>query len=241
MTLYSFMDVLIKLIFFIVVIAMINIWYGVFFFFLYLIMLITVYHINTGAIRRREKRREADEVVSKQMVRMIMSKQEVLQSRKIQEEIEQLLTHNQYAHHANIKTNNYLRSMFNIPLTMISITIVIVLFLAVDTMRQGTFVFADFVVMTTMVGYLTSSIMRSTETFKDIAKNFTFIQKIWNFFDTAKPMHGYNTGETFAYKTGDIVLSNISFAYDKDTTVLEDVSCHLVGGKKTALVGVSGG
>jgi hypothetical protein len=83
--------------------------------------------------------------------------------------------------------------MFNVPLVMIYVTIVVVLFLAVDTMRQGTFVFADFVVMTTMIGYLTSSVMWSTEVFKDITKNFTFVQKIWNFFDTAKPMHGYDT------------------------------------------------
>jgi ATP-binding cassette subfamily B protein len=33
----------------------------------------------------------------------------------------------------------------------------------------------------------------------------------------------------------------VSFAYDGEIKVLDNISCRLVGGKKTALVGVSGG
>jgi ABC-type multidrug transport system fused ATPase/permease subunit len=240
-TMYSFVDVIIKLAFFVLSMALINIWYGVFFLLLYVVMLTIVYFVNEGALHWREERRASEEIVSKQIVRMIMSKQEVLQSQKIDDEIDRLMWQNDQTHIANIRTNDYIRSMFNVPLVMIYVTIVVVLFLAVDTMRQGTFVFADFVVMTTMIGYLTSSVMWSTEVFKDITKNFTFVQKIWNFFDTAKPMHGYDTWKKFVYKTGDIVISDVSFAYDGEIKVLDNISCRLVGGKKTALVGVSGG
>lgn len=240
-TMYSFVDVIIKLAFFVVTMALIHIWYGVFFLLLYVVMLTVVYFVNQGALHWREERRASEEIVSKQIVRMIMSKQEVLQSQKIDDEIDRLIWQNEQTHIANIRTNDYIRSMFNVPLVMIYITIVVVLFLALDAMRQGTFVFADFVVMTTMIGYLTSSVMWSTEVFKDITKNFTFVQKIWHFFDTAKPMHGYASWKKFVYKTGDILLSDVSFAYDGDTKVLDTVSCRLAGGKKTALVGVSGG
>lgn len=240
-TMYSFIDVAIKLVFFVIVMGMINIWYGIFFLLLYVVMLTIVYFLNDGALSWREARRASEELVSKQIVRMIMSKQEVLQSRKVQQEITRLWDQNKSSHEANIKTNDYIRAMFNVPLVMIYITIIVILFLAVDTMRMGTFVFADFVVMTTMIGYLTSSVMWSTEVFKDISKNFTYIQKIWSFFAQSKKMHGYHTGRSFTYTSGDIVLDNISFAYDTGTDVLSHFSCRLMGWKKTALVGVSGG
>ena len=80
-----------------------------------------------------------------------MTKQEVLQSHKVSKEISHLLQQNDQTHIANIKTNDYIRSMFNVPLVMVYAIIVVVLFLAVHTMRDGTFVFADFVVMTTMI------------------------------------------------------------------------------------------
>lgn len=172
-------------------------------------MLTIVYFLNDGALSWREARRASEELVSKQIVRMIMSKQEVLQSRKVQQEITRLWDQNRSSHEANIKTNDYIRAMFNVPLVMIYITIIVILFLAVDTISSGNFVFADFVVMTTMIGYLTSSVMWSTEVFKDISKNFTYIQKIWSFFAQSKKMHGYHTGAPFSYTSGDIILENI--------------------------------
>lgn len=239
-TMYSFIDVFIKLLFFVIVMWMINIWYGIFFIVLYVVMLSIVYILNNGALSWREARRASEELVSKQIVRMIMSKQEVLQSQKVSQEIARLRDQNRSSHEANIKTNDYIWAMFNVPLVMIYITIIVILFLAVDTMRVGSFVFSDFVVMTTMIGYLTSSVMWSTEVFKDISKNFTYIQKIWSFFAHSKKMHGYNNGNKFVYAHGDIVIDNVSFSYDSWAPVLLDFSCHLAWGKKTALVGVSG-
>ena len=125
-------------------------------------------------------------MVSKQLVRMIMSKQEVLQSHKTQEEIRYLDEQNEESNKANIRVNDYLRGMFNVPLVLIYAIIVIVLFYTVSNIKQDTFVFADFVAATTMIGYLMASTLRSTEVFKDITKNFTYIQKIRDFFDKTK-------------------------------------------------------
>jgi ABC-type multidrug transport system fused ATPase/permease subunit len=90
-TMYSFVDVIIKLAFFVVTMALIHIWYGVFFLLLYVVMLTVVYFVNQGALHWREERRASEEIVSKQIVRMIMSKQEVLQSQKIDDEIDRLI------------------------------------------------------------------------------------------------------------------------------------------------------
>lgn len=240
-TVYSFIDVIVKLIFFALMMSLINLRYGLFFVLLYVVMIVVVYYLNKWTLRWREARRASEESISKQLVRMIMTKQEVLQSHKVSKEISHLLQQNDQTHIANIKTNDYIRSMFNVPLVMVYAIIVVVLFLAVHTMRDGTFVFADFVVMTTMIWYLSASLMWSTEVFKDITKNFTFIQKVWDFFDTSKSMDTYDGGNDFVFSTWDIMLSSVHFSYDEGTDVLRNITCTLVWGKKTALVGVSGG
>lgn len=240
-TIYSFIDVTVKFIFFFLVIGSVNIWYGLLFFVVYLVMLIAVYVINKGTLYWRGIRIQSEELISKQLVRMIMSKQEVLQSRKIDQELWLLLDQNSESDKIAIKLNNYVWTMFNLPLLVLYAIIVLVLFYAVNAMKNGTFLFTDFVVATTMIGYLMASITHSVEVFKNLTKNFSHIEKIWKFFDEAPTMHGYDVWSSFLYNSGDIVLDNISFAYDTGTDVLSHFSCRLMGWKKTALVGVSGG
>lgn len=52
----------------------------------------------------------------RQIVRMIMSKQEILQNEKINQELEFLENNAMEAHEHNIKVNTFLWIMFNIPL-----------------------------------------------------------------------------------------------------------------------------
>jgi ABC-type multidrug transport system fused ATPase/permease subunit len=211
-----------------VIIGSIDVRYGLLFFLVYIVMLIVIYFINKGTLYWRAKRIKTEELVSKQLVRMIMHKQEVLQSIKISGELSIILSQHQQLDAIAMKVNNYVWSMFNFPLLVLYVIIVLVLFYSVNAMRDGTFRFADFVVATTMIGYLMSSITHSVEVFKNLTKNFSHIEKIWQFFDNSPIMHGYNTGKKFIYNTGDIVLDGISFAYTAESPVLSDFSCHLV-------------
>jgi len=99
-------------------------------------VLVVIHRINKGTIYRREKRRTAEEMVAKQLVRMIMSKQEVLQSHKTQEEIKYLDEQNDESNKANIRVNDYLRGMFNVPLILIYAIIVILLFYTVSNIKH---------------------------------------------------------------------------------------------------------
>lgn len=239
-SIYSFIDIGAKCVFFFILIATFNIRYAIAFGVWYILVLVVIHRINKGTIYRREKRRTAEEMVAKQLVRMIMSKQEVLQSHKTQEEIKYLDEQNDESNKANIRVNDYLRGMFNVPLILIYAIIVILLFYTVSNIKHWTFVFADFVAATTMIGYLMASTLRSTEVFKDITKNFTYIQKIRNFFDNTKTIQWYYKGKNFIYKQGDIDIKDVDFTYDEWSIVLENFTCNIQGGKKTAFVWWSG-
>lgn len=240
-SIYSFLDIGAKCIFFFIIISTFSIRYAIAFAMWYALVLVIIYQINKGTLRRREIRRNAEELVSKQLVRMIMSKQEVLQSHKTQEEINYLDAQNNESNRANIRVNDYLRGMFNVPLMLIYAIIVIVLFYTITGIKTHTFIFADFVAATTMIGYLMASTLRSTEVFKDITKNFTYIQKIRDFFDTTKSIQWYYKGDTFRYKQGGIDIVDVNFTYDEWSMVLQNFSCTIKGGQKTAFVWWSGG
>lgn len=239
-SIYSFIDIGAKCIFFFIIIAGFSIWYAILFALWYGLVLVIVYQINKGTLYRRERRRNAEELVSKQLVRMIMSKQEVLQSHKTQEELNYLDAQNEESNRANIRVNNYLRGMFNVPLVLIYAIIIIVLFYTITGIKDGTFVFANFVAATTMIGYLMASILRSTDVFKDITKNFTYIQKIRSFFDNTKTIQWYYKGNAFNYKEWSIDIVDVDFTYDEWSIVLQNFSCDIKGGKKTAFVWWSG-
>ena len=117
-------------------ISALDIWYGIGFIVMYIVMIIIVYYINTKTIFWRKKRIRSEELVSKQIVRMIMSKQEVLQSHKIQQEVDCLLNQNQESHMANITANRFIWAMFNVPLWIIYMSIVFVLFYTVTSITQ---------------------------------------------------------------------------------------------------------
>lgn len=102
---------------------------------------IVVLYLNTFAIVRRRKRKEAETVIARQLVRMIMSKQEILQNSKVSHEVSILDTLSEEAHSINLRVNTHLRGMFNIPLLLTHLVVLVTLIYAFVTIRSGDFSF----------------------------------------------------------------------------------------------------
>jgi len=66
-----------------------------------------------------------------------------------------------------------------------------------------------------------------------------YVEKLRETFDDAPLIQWYDEGKDFLYKRWDIVLDTITYDYGK-WEVLKDFSLHIQWGKKTALVGISG-
>jgi ABC-type multidrug transport system fused ATPase/permease subunit len=73
-----------------------------------------------------------------------------------------------------------------------------------------------------------------------ITRNFASIELLWSTFDSLTPIHGYSTGSDFKKHNKDIIIDSITYGYN-ETKIFSNFSLTLTRGKKTALVGASGG
>ena len=76
---------------------------------------------------------------------------------------------------------------------------------------------------------------------KNFWKEFTEVEKLWDFFDTTPQISWYEEGEDFQHKNGKIELRNVSYGYDENKKVFENLSLEILGERVTALVGPSWG
>lgn len=78
------------------------------------------------------------------------------------------------------------------------------------------------------------------DAFREFTRDFQHIEKLWSTFDSLTPIKGYDTGKDFTKKEKNIIINSISYGYSEQK-VFENFSLNIAHGKKTALVGASGG
>lgn len=88
-------------------------------------------------------------------------------------------------------------------------------------------------------GYLDTTVIQATEVYKNFTKDFAQVQRLWDDFDAAPLIRGYDTGGDFHFSNGNIEIKDLSYSYGEGK-IFEDFSLSFSGGKKTALVGLSG-
>lgn len=75
----------------------------------------------------------------------------------------------------------------------------------------------------------------------DFNKQMVSVEKLWDFFDTTPQIEGYEEWNTFEYKKWSIKLKDVSYGYDSNKPVFKNFSLKIPGNQITALVWPSGG
>ena len=70
----------------------------------------------------------------------------------------------------------------------------------------------------------------------DFTKRLVSIQKFWDFFDSTPEIKWYETWKKFKYETWEIEIKNMSFAYTKNLPVFEKINLKIPGWKVLAFV-----
>lgn len=133
------MDILIKFLFACYLIFSIGPTYGFAFIAAFVVMHYFVIVCNKYAIKRRRLRKEEEANISRQLIRMIMSKQEILQNEKMNQEIKLLDKYSMEAHSYNVRVSDFLRAMFNIPLFLTYLLNILTLVYVYLSIRDGYF------------------------------------------------------------------------------------------------------
>ncbi len=215
-------------------------WYAGIFLVSYILVHVLWVYINSFSLRYRRGRHESWTKYTARLVRIIMSKYEILQSWETQKEIDGLNIYTAEMDQANNKMKDPIHRFFTLPEAFISRTQLLVVIYVWSNIFSWTETLSTLVWLFWIFTLLWSAIKNSMDFFREFTNQFTTIEYMRTFFDTKPTVAGYNKGDLFMYHNGNISLQNLSFWYDtdwaKNTNIFSDISFDIHWGTKTAFV-----
>ncbi len=238
---YETPNLIIKLWFTLILLSSLGYQYIIAFLILCFLVQFFVSRINRNKmapLRLEKKKLSVDQ--SRQFVRMVMWKQEIVYTDKVEHEVALYSSKVQQQKLISDKVMYYVYFMFNIPLIVVQALGIVALFYAYTSIRDGTFSIGLFAALIAMIWYLSQLMLQSTESFKELWDQFIHIEKLREFFD-GKGYTDYDSGNAFHFVEWKIRAQNLSFWYEQWKMVFDNFNLELLPRKRTALVGVSGG
>lgn len=212
---------------------------------------------TTISIPRRRKKRKEFSLQDKHIVRIIMSKFEVLQNNQIDFENRKLQASFDAvgAYHRNDRT--WIIVAYTIPRFFTEVLRGLVYFFVGFGIIKGTYSIGDYVVLIAVVELFRRAVISIVMVYRQCIKEFIYIERLRNKFDLIEPIKGLQMWKDFVFKNGTIEIQDLSYAYStvasidsiegdakvdevSTTKVFEDFSLALEGWKKTAFVWMSG-
>lgn len=218
-----------------------NFFYGLFFIWVFIFLQILVVYLDTQAHRYRKMRTEKKSDFMRQLVRIIMSRNEIIQSDKVDVTIGNTIQLIEWIRDTNKQINGVLFAIFNlVRITVTLLKIIFIVFL-IFAGKDGILPIADVAWFLALFIIFEAFLIDSVEFYKNLTKDFSDIEKLWEVFDNAPQNLRYNHGKKFVFREGNFELKDITFTYNsRENMVFENFSLMLQWGKKTAIVGHSG-
>ncbi|EKE29873.1 MAG: hypothetical protein ACD_2C00083G0001 [uncultured bacterium (gcode 4)] len=212
--------------------------YFVYFLGLFLILLVIVYAWNIWAIKWRKLRREAKSRQIHQLVKIIMSKFEILQNWKSAHEISALQKFTEEEKQMDLKVYDWLWFMFIIPRMFIDFFRILVIFVIWIWVIKKVFNIWDFVALSWILILLERAINSLVNFYKNFTKNFIDIEKLFDVLEEIPEIKWYEKWPDFMCKNWDIELRDMTFSYWNEK-IFENFNLKICGWVKVALVWVS--
>jgi ABC-type multidrug transport system fused ATPase/permease subunit len=206
-----------------------------------------VYFRNKRMITESEIE-DIDNIKNDNSVRVIMSRQEIVYSGKVQKEVELMKKLKLDQYDVDQKSAKYDQladlSISSLGILLPFIGSSVMLYNFSDHTNSADII--SYIYFTTRFTFLMWGLMWAIRQFFD---QYPKISKLWDFIDSVPQLKNYEEGEVFVHKKGEIELKNISFSYEniqdelvntEEKMVLKDFSLKIEAGSKVALVGRSG-
>ncbi len=130
--------------------------------------------------------------------------------------------------------------IFNIPRGFVALARIGILYFIWYNVFSWLFTLTDFTLAMTILIMFEAFLIDSVEFYKNFTKEFADIESLWKTIDSAPSMRGYEDWKIFKPSKKNIEIKNITYGYHRNN-VFEKLSLTIEYGKKTALVGASGG
>ncbi len=191
--------------------------------------------------KHRRIRTEKKSEFTRQIVRILMSRNEILQSGKAWRNIEQTLDIIEEVRIANGALNKGLFIIFNLIRLVVTAGKIGILIFIINAGSTWTISPADVAALLALFIVFESMLIDSVEFYKNFTKDFSDIEKLWETFDNAPRNIHYDHGNNFVFRGWNFELRNITFSYStEENTIFDNLFLSITWGKKTAIVGHSG-
>lgn len=186
----------------------------------------------------RKKRRDASIEWDKRFVRMIMSKNEILQNNKSNTENIFIKTHYDTIFWMWLKESRKQIRTFDLQKITFTVLRIWILRYALVQVQQWNYSIGTIGLLWMLVNQIYGNIFDLNEFIINFHQDYINIEKLRDTFKDTAQIKWYNDGSTFIPNTWAISLENITYNYWKGE-VLENLSLHIEWGKRTALIWVS--
>lgn len=194
-------------------------------------------------LARREKRDIYIET-DRSIVRMLMSKFEVLQQGKQYYEKEKLWTYFERIFVVYAKECRGMILSFDLQRIIIDILRVWVMLYVWRWVLEWVYTLWDMALLRMILNMIAMSMEDLNDYITDVHQRRIYVSKLRSTFEKIEPVKFYDTGKDFIFQKWDIHLDAVSFAYDakdeKSNEVVSNFSLHISWWKKTAFIGLSG-
>ncbi len=195
--------------------------------------------VNTKSIIERSWMIDYSNLYTKDLVKIIMSKFEILQNDRIENEVSKLKSLNDKIIYYFVRRIYWLEVNFWINLLITNLLKVWAILIVWVWVIHWTYNFADFLAIITILTIFDKNVEKAVDYYKDFTKEYVKVEKLYELYENTPKIEWYETWKKFVYKTWNFEIQNLSFSYPWKQ-VFEDFSLNIEWGKKTAIIWKSG-
>lgn len=214
--------------------------YVVYFLIVVAIILYVWLYADEKMRKYRNQRREEQREGTRRIVKLFMSKFDVLQNDKIDVELKYIADTSDKAILANKKMGLPTEVFFLWPQVAVYIFLIAFFYYWWNLIFTGQMTLSFFYWIVSSLFLLQWVLDKTLTVLKDISKDWADIEKLWSLVDDTPTIKGIDEWNTYAFSEGKIDFSHVYFWYNKWHDILHDFNFTITPWKKLALVWPSG-
>lgn len=213
---------------------------SIIFLFLTIIMLFLgiflMWYINKLLFKYRNRRTDIRNNITSNIVKIIMSKYEIMQTSKLDYEMKKLSFFTKENVDINIEMSIWRFFQNRAVVISISFILIFICYFYWLKVLSWDFSISEFTAITTILLVISWTIYQFISFYTNFTKEFISVEKLWDLYDNVWYMESYDKWDKFEYKKWDISIKNLSYWYNKKDKVIEDFSINIKWWEKIAFV-----
>ncbi len=223
----KWISLIMTFIFTIYMITKVDVLYGLLFIVLFIIFMIFSIYFNYRLIIFRKIRYENRNLRLKNVVKVLMNKQEIMQSNKIENETNLILKYSERLRLNNRAMWTFRTFMKRTPQLWISLMLLFSFYYLWNQILEWKMEMNIVIWLSGVLIIMQKSIIETVSFYVRVTKDFIDIEKLWDFFDNTPEMKWYNSWKDFEYKKWKIEIENLTYWYSKNKPVFKNFDLKL--------------